>query len=68
MQLRRRSFSLLLTATQSYDSQFKFRNGPQKGATFGSYRTQRLQHSGARGNLDFSSPVASHTLLVGSVG
>ena len=50
------------------DSQFKFRNDATEAGTFCSYRTQRLQHSGARGDLDFSSPVASHTLLVGSVG
>ena len=38
---------------------------PRKSETFCSYRTRRLQHSGARGDLDFSSPVASHSLFVG---
>ena len=28
---------------------------PRKSATFRSYRIRRLQHSGARGDLDFSS-------------
>ena len=54
--------------SQPNDSQFKFRNDATEAGTFCSYRTQRLQHSGARGDLDFSSPVASHTLFVGSVG
>ena len=33
----------------------KFEMMPRKAETFCSYRTQRLQHSGARGDLDFSS-------------
>ena len=38
---------------------------PRKSETFRSYRIRRLQHSGARGDLDFSSPVASHSLFIG---
>ena len=38
---------------------------PRKSETFCSHRTRRLQHSGARGDLDFSSPVASHSLFIG---
>ena len=38
---------------------------PRKSETFCSYRIRRLQHSGARGDLDFSSPVASHSLFIG---
>ena len=66
MQLRRWFIPSTSHSQMIHSSNFEMM--PQKAATFCSYRTQRLQHSGARGDLDFSSPVASHTLFVGSVG
>ena len=63
----RRWFILLYSLSQTIRSS-NFEMMPQKAATSCSYRTLRLQHSGARGDLGFSSPVASHTLRVGSVG
>ena len=52
-----------------HSSNFEMSHGKRGLSDFiATTSSQRLRLSGARGDLDFASPVASHTLFVGSVG